>query len=583
MVAPRSRGPAAPRRVAGAVLAGLALVLTGCSADEPPERAGDPAPTSGAPPPEPSAPSTGQPPTGEQPTADGEAATRAPPAEPGLRPVGAYAVSAGHPDAVAAGMQALADGGSAVDAAVAAALAVSVVEPFASGVGGGGAALVHPLGEQPLAYDYREVVAVDGRVPASGTGVPGLVAGLERLHEEHGVLPWTDLVQPAVELAEDGVPTTSLLAGQLVTGAARLSTADLPQLYPGGAPLQQGDPLVQPELADTLRSVAEDGAAAVHDDALDGVLTGVDGIDAQTLEAYEVATPAPVVGALGPFTVVGAGLPLTGVTLVQTLQMAAALGATDDPPGSAGFVDALTTAWRTAEQDLLTEVGDPAYVAVPVDRLTDPAANAAAVDGRPLDAASAGSPRPGDGNTTHVTVVDGEGTVVSMTNTLTSFWGSGQEVGGFFLNDQLRRFELGTGRANAPEPGKRSVSYSSPTIVTDQEGRPVLGIGSPGGARIVGVLSQVILGWGFHEQSLQEAVDGPRTHLEGGVLYTEPLPAGSAEGLRERGYAVQEGEPVPLYFGSVQGLEVDYDAGQVRGAQDARRAGTFAVRETTRR
>ncbi len=568
----------APR--VAAVTVAVCLTLAACSgqdgpAPEPPAASrtlapGDVATRSAAPE---TGPAT-QAPTTATPTAE------EPAGDPGPQPVGAQAVSAGHPEAVAAGMHVLDEGGSAVDAAVAAAFAVSVVEPFASGVGGGGAALVHGLGEQPLAYDYREVVAVDGRIPASGTGVPGFVAGLEQLHRDHGVLPWADLVQPAVALAQDGVPATELVAGQLVAGRARLDPDALEQFFPGGAALREGDSLVQPELAETLRAIADEGAAVIHDDALGGALSAVDGIDTRTLAGYEVATPDPVVGEVGPYLVVGAGLPLTGVTLVQMLQLSAALGATVDPPGSAQFVDAVTSSWMRAEEVLRTEVGDPAFVDVPVARLTDPERNAAEVGG----AAVPGGPRgeggeggAGEGNTTHLTVVDAQGTVVSMTNTLTSFWGSGQEVGGFFLNDQLRRFDLGVGPANAPEPGKRSVSYSSPTIVADGAGRPLLGIGSPGGARIPTTLTHVLLRWGFHGQSLQEAVDAPRFHLEGGVLYTEQLPARTVAGLRERGYAVQEGQPFPLYFGSVQALEVDYEEGEVRGAQDGRRAGTFEV------
>lgn len=309
------------------------------------------------------------------------------------------------------------------------------------------------------------------------------------------------------------------------------------------------------------------------------MLTEVEGIDAQTLAAYEVATPDPAVGALGGLRVVSAAPPLTGVTTVQMMQMAAALGGTEADPGSADFVDAVTTGWLRAREDLVTEVGDPAYVDVPLAELTDPGVNADKVSGTALPAEPPAS-TDGDGNTTHLTVVDQDGTMVSMTNTLTNFWGSGQSAGGFFLNDQLRRFEVGETSANDPEPGKRSISYSSPTIVTDADGRPVLGIGSPGGSRIPNVLTQVVLRWGFLGQSLQEAVDGGRFHPEDGTLYVEDLDDSVVEELSERGYAVSDQEPFGNYFGSVQALEVDYDTGEVNGAQDSRRAGTFAVAAT---
>jgi gamma-glutamyltranspeptidase / glutathione hydrolase len=569
------------RRTAGVVAACVAAALTvsACtdgSTEGSPAPGAEPGPTTSAP--TTNAPRTGAPTVTRAPdTGDPAPSTQSPSPDAGLVPVGAYAVSAGHPAAVAAGMEMLAAGGTAVDAAVAAAFAVSVAEPFASGLGGGGAALVHELGEEPVAYDYREVVAQDGRIPASGVGVPGFVAGMERLHSDHGELAWADVVAPAVRLAEEGVPTTALLAGQLAAGAGRIEQGARDVFFPDGQALQEGELLVQAELGETLRAVAAEGAPVVYQDALEGSLTAVDGIDAASLAAYTVATPDPVTGEVGPFTVVGAAAPLTGVTLVQMLQMAASLGATESAPGSADFVDAVTVSWLRARQDLLTEVGDPAFVDVPLEELTDAERNADKVDGTvPPWPSTSGAPE-GEGNTTHLTVVDAEGTVVSMTNTLTNFWGSGQEVGGFFLNDQLRRFELGQGSANAPEAGKRSLSYSSPTIVADDEGRPVLGLGSPGGARIPGVLTQVVLAWAFHGDSLQEAVDRPRFHQADGVLVTEPLPQGAAETLTARGYTVSQDPPFSLYFGSVQALEVDYDAGEVRGAEDDRRAGTFEV------
>lgn len=164
-----------PRNRLAGVLIAVALLTAACNGSP-----GDPAPAD-----------------------DEQSPTPAPTTEAGPEPVDAYGVSAGHP--VAVGMEVLADGGSAVDAAVASAFAISVLEPFASGVGGGDSALVQPLEGPVQAYDYREVVAQDGRIPPSGTGVPGFVAGLERLHTEHGELPWEDLVEPSVTLA----PTAS--------------------------------------------------------------------------------------------------------------------------------------------------------------------------------------------------------------------------------------------------------------------------------------------------------------------------------------------------------------------------------------
>ncbi|MPZ87065.1 MAG: hypothetical protein GEU81_03125 [Nitriliruptorales bacterium] len=179
-----------------------------------------------------------------------------PPEDEEPESVTAYGVSAGHSDAVDAGMGILADGGNAVDAAIATAYAVSVVEPFASGIGGGGAAIVAELGEDPVAYDYREVVPNSGQIPASETGIPGFVAGMEELHAAHGTGDLADLIAPAIALAADGVATSGLVADQLRSAAHRLPVGGLAHLYPGGGALSAGAPLVQEELAGTLEAIA---------------------------------------------------------------------------------------------------------------------------------------------------------------------------------------------------------------------------------------------------------------------------------------------------------------------------------------
>lgn len=492
-----------------------------------------------------------------------------------------HGVSAGDEAAVQAGLAMLREGGTAVDAAVAAAFAVSVVEPFASGLGGGGAALLAGPDQEPEAYDYREVVAADGIVPASETGIPGFVAGMAQLHEEHGALAWEDLLAPSIELAEDGVGTTGILADQLRSARSRLPEGELPELFPDGSPLDAGDQLVQPELADTLRTIADEGPGAFYGGDLGARLAdSVDGVDVDSLEAYEVQRSEPPRGVFGDLEVVGAAPPLPGAAFVQQLQVAEALDVGSPAPGSADHLHRMAMAWRVADRTIDAELGDPDFVDVPVETLVDPEVNAelaADIDDGSL-LAGAASPVTA-ANTTHVTAVDEDGTVVSMTNTLTNFWGSGQRELGFFLNDQLRRFSIG-GTNNEPEAGRRSVSWSLPVMVLDDQGRPVLGIGSPGGRRIPTILGNVLVRWGLHGEPLDAAVEAPRYHLEGDVLEFETLPDdGVAASLLDRGYAGLEEPTPPYYFGSVQALEIDHDRGTVGGALDPRREGAFTVED----
>ncbi|MFP4635442.1 MAG: gamma-glutamyltransferase family protein [Nitriliruptoraceae bacterium] len=552
------------------LLAGL-LLLAACSPDGDDEVAREPV----------EEPATRDEDGGPPPASDGEAD---PPdeepdeqrEEPEPSAPQAHGVSAGHPDAVEAGIEVLEQGGTAADAAIAAATASAVVEPFTSGLGGGGAALVLEQGERPRAYDYRDVVPADG-IPPSNTGVPGFLAGMERLRVEHGTLDLDELLAPAISLA-DGAEVSGLLAERLASDAGALPVGELDQYYPDGAPLPAGATMVQPELADTLRTIAEDGAEAFYDGELAARLAGsVPGIDAGSLADYEVQSSTPPSGTFADLTVIGAAPALPGTSLIQQLQLAETLDLDELDPGSADFVHALGASWRIALARQQWELGDPDFVEVPVDELTDVELNRELADANDLaldrvPVIDPNAPLGGtDPNTTHITAVDSEGTMVSMTNTITNFWGSRDHALGFFLNDHLRRFDLGQGGVNQPEPGRRPVTWSLPTIVADDEGRPVLGLGSPGGPRIPNVLAAAIARWGLHDQPLEQVVEAPRFHVEGTTVSVESGYAGLRDELLARGWT-DVTEPVGrLYFGSIQALEIDYDAGELRGATDPRR------------
>jgi gamma-glutamyltranspeptidase / glutathione hydrolase len=500
---------------------------------------------------------------------------------PDLEPTIAHGVSAGDEAAVDAGMRIFEAGGSAVDATIAAAFAISVVEPFASGLGGGGAALVAVPGEEPSAYDYREVVATDGTIPPTETGIPGFAAGMRALHDDHGVLDWADLLEPAITLADEGTPTTPIVADQLQTAAYRLPLGELPDFFPGGVPLQEGDPLVQPELGATLRRLADAGPSDLYDGVLaDELSTTVEGIDPVSLSEYRVQRDPPSRGSFAGYEVVAPAPAPPGPAFVQQLQIAEAAGVGDVAPDSADHLHRMLMAWRLADATISERLGDPAFVEVPVAELTDPVRNAAlaeaVTDDGLVDPGSAEAAVDEAGNTTHITVVGGDGTMVSMTNTLTNFWGSGEQALGFFLNDQLRRFSIGGDATNGPEPGRRSVSWGLPVLVLDEQDRAVLGVGSPGGRRIPNILGNLLVRWGLHDESLDAAVEAPRFHLEGDRLEFEVLPSDDVlDDLLGRGYGDAEVPSPVYYFGSVQALEIDHDTGDVVGATDPRRQGTW--------
>jgi gamma-glutamyltranspeptidase / glutathione hydrolase len=492
-----------------------------------------------------------------------------------------HAVSAGDEAAVDAGLSILEAGGSAVDATIATAFAISVVEPFASGLGGGGAALVAVPDADPEAYDYREVVAADGEIPDSEIGIPGFAAGMRALHDDHGELAWERLLEPAITMADEGVAATAIVADQLRSASYRLPVGELTDFFPEGEPLDEGDLLVQPELADTLQRLADGGP----DDLYTGLLAeelsaGVEGIDPVSLSEYRVQREPPSRGAFGSYDVVAPAPALPGPTFVQQLQIAEAAGVGEVAPGTADHLHRLLMAWRIADASITDNLGDPAFVDVPVDALTDPERNAEIAaeisDDSLVDPGSATAAADGAGNTTHITVVDDDGTVVSMTNTLTNFWGSGEQELGFFLNDQMRRFSIGVDGTNDAEAGRRSVSWGLPVLVLDEQGRAVLGAGSPGGRRIPNILANVLTRWVLHDESLEQAVEAPRFHLEGDLLELETLRSEDVvDDLLARGYSGAEVPDPVYYFGSVQALEIDHDTGEVTGATDPRRQGTW--------
>ncbi|WP_151523935.1 gamma-glutamyltransferase [Serinicoccus kebangsaanensis] len=566
-----------------AVLAVGVLALSAC--DTGGTDPGSDAPT-GATSAGPTATATPSPPDDESPSTDDasastEAATTTAAPETVLDEHG---VSAGHPLAVEAGMEILEAGGNAVDAAVAAAFAVSVVEPFASGIGGGGATIVAAPDSEPRAYDYREEVPRDGVVPASGAGVPGFVAGMGTLHEEHGSLPWERVLRPAQELAEEGFEVTPFLAVRMRSDGGPAAVTGLPHFSPGGAPLQAGEVLVQSDLADTIGTLREEGPDDFYTGSLADSLTSTSAeIDPESLGAYEVLSGDPVRGDLGAYSLLASRPALPGAAMIQMLQTLESGGIEDVDPDSADYVRQVSDAWLQAEETVRTRLGDPRFVDVPVDdivaappRTATPVAAAAPA---PQEPSEPGSPA----NTTHVTVVDEDGTTVSMTNTIMFFWGSGQMVDGYFLNNHLSRFEAIASPLNQPGPGRRPVTWTNPMIVLDEQDRPVLGIGSPGGEQILNIMGTVLTRWALLDQPLDDAVSAPRFRYDEDVqtLFTEDaMPAGVRQDLAADGWQVELWTRERAGFGSVQALEIDYGAGTLRGAVDTRREADNDIRSS---
>jgi gamma-glutamyltranspeptidase / glutathione hydrolase len=493
-------------------------------------------------------------------------------------------VSASHPSAVEVGMEVLAGGGNAVDAAIAVAYTLGVVEPFGSGIGGGGALLVvEPHGAPARSYDYREVAPADGEAPASDIGVPGFVAGMAHVHDRHGSMDLEDLIEFAARYAEDGFEVDPYLTERLEEAAFRMPIHLLPRFFPDGVAVQPGATLRQPEYAEALRLIQSEGPEAMYGGEIgQRIVDAVDGIELEDLRTYEVIEVVPAVGEFAGYELLGGGAPVASPAVVQLLQIAEARGIADLEPDSADAIHVLAQAWRQANAQRVDAIGDPSVEDVDLLALLAPQvseAYAAAIpdDGfAPVEVDDEAISLETD--TTHVVVVDRDGVMVSMTNTLSNFFGSGLPVSGFFMNDQLKNFAPNPDSINHVAPLKRPRSFIAPMVVL-QDGQPVLGIGSPGGRRIPNIVAQVLTRWAAHGQAIDDAVLAPRFHLEGDLLEMEQAPGNAVvDDLGRRGYEVTTFVPTTEYYGAVQVLEVDWEEGTIRGVDEIRRQGTWETR-----
>ncbi len=464
---------------------------------------------------------------------------------------GAAATAA--PDATAAALEILARGGNAVDAAVAAALALAVVHPQAGNLGGGGFAVLR-IGDRLSTLDFREAAPAaasrDMYLDSKGAvlpersligplaaGVPGSPAGLYALHETAGRLPWAVVVEPARRLAAEGFVVTHRLARDLAAHADLLSR--FPETaavwLPGGHPPAAGQRMVLPDLAATLAAYAAQGPSALTEGgagaAVEAISQRYGGVlRAADLAAYRPVWRDPVRFDAWGWHVASMGLPSSGgILIAQTAGLLERLDWGARARFGADRDHLLVESWRRAYADRIL-LGDPGTTRAGAAQLLAPAwLDRRAREISPRRATPSDRIRPwpaGAGHesddTTHLSVVDGEGNAVSLTTTLNGLFGCGVLVPGlgYLLNNEMddfaaapgqpNQFGLVQGEANAVGPGKRMLSSMSPTIAW-RDGE-VLALGSPGGSRIPTATLQALLNVVVDGDPLQAAIDRPRIH-----------------------------------------------------------------------
>ena len=520
------------------------------------------------------------------------------------------AIASGHALATEAGLDMIRAGGNAFDAAVAVSSTLSVVEPISSGLGGGGFFLLHDASTgEDVFLDAREVAPAAATPEAYldengdldrdratngpwSAGIPGLPAALVRLAQDYGKLPLATSLAPAIRVAREGFP----IYERLEKGYARRS--EVMERYRGtrdvfladGDPPQVGETFKQPDLARTLELLATQGFDGFYRGAVAGhLLAAVEEEGghwtAAELAGYEVREREPIEFDYRDWHVVTAPPPSSGgVALAQMLQILEGWDLAE--LGEAERTHLVVEAMRRAFRDRTIYLGDPDFVEVPVERLAHPAYAAGLRSTIHPDKATPSALLPGlpapleDDETTHFSIIDGEGNRVSATQTVNLLYGSGLVAPGtgVILNDEMDDFALKPGtpnafgvmgfEANAVEAGKRMLSSMSPSFIESPDQVAVLG--APGGSRII---TEVLLGILGYDAGLdaQEVAALPRIHHQWmpDVISAEPdaLDADSIAALEAMGHTVNAGEGT---WGNLQTVAWDKRANAMSGGTDPR-------------
>jgi gamma-glutamyltranspeptidase / glutathione hydrolase len=545
-----------------------------------------------------------------------------------------YGVSAVHPLAVEAGMKVLNQGGNAAEAAIAVSFVLNVVEPYGSGIGGGGQMIVHEPDEGAITYDYREAAPISGARPQRGIAVPGFVKGMEAVYEDYGdEMEWSALLEDAVTHSEEGIQVGRIFSEQLQNSRRFIQSGnENPEIYnmfyPEDRPLQINDTLVQEELAATLKELQENGPEAFYEGEIADSLTSRLGFEPGDLAAYEVGKrPAPKGNFKGQTLYAGSS-PTSGIIVIQALKMLEQLESNleevlkeeyalsggdwpnflkgnvpesleeivNDPQYEDIYIHLVNKIVNRVYTDRVYTLGDPAFEDVEQEKLTstdyveelfqEEFSSGEETLTSSADLYTAPGEKEDNRNTTHFVIVDKDGMMVSTTNSLGKFFGSGLYVDGFFLNHQMNNFDTAEDAMNSYEPGKRPRSFVSPMIF-ESDGRAVLGIGSPGGKRIPAMLIQTLIQYeyGINEDTgeqltLQEAISRNRFYTADNVVHVENLiEQAPIARLRDiKGYSVIEHDS-PVFYGGIQGLGIrmNGDVLQMYGGGDPRRLGTWQI------
>ncbi len=520
-------------------------------------------------------------------------------------------VSSGRGEASAIGKAILERGGNAVDAAVAVAFALGVCEPNANGIGGGGFILLRQGATGETVFlDFRETapkaadpsmytpgapgsdVDIEERNIYGGMAVatPGDVAGLLYALEHYGTMDPADVIGPAAELARRGYVVTPLLRTDMEAHREHLlKYGDGHRIYlKDGEPWPVGSILTNPDLARTLDLIAEGGRDAFYrGEIADRIVEQVqkDGgvLTHEDLEGYRVRVLKPVTGTYRGFELISSPPPSSGGThVIELLNVLENFDVSSMRPDGPEFLHLFSEACKLCYADRAAYMGDPKFAKVPLSGLLDKR-YAKELASR-IDRKRSRAPRCGDPfayespSTTHFSIGDRDGNLVSVTRTINHFFGSDvvPRGTGFLLNDEMEDFSLDPSSPNAVAGGKIPLSCMSPTFILS-EGRPFAVLGSPGGIRIISSVAQVISNLIDRRLPLEEAIGAPRIGDEttDTIIYEDRYPQATLDALGAMGHSLRRYEDWDRVLGCVNAVQYMPD-GTLLGAADPRRDGFAA-------
>ena len=514
-------------------------------------------------------------------------------------------VASAHPLASKAGLQILEDGGNAVDAMVATAFALGVVEPNASGIGGGGFMTIKLKSENDgVTIDFRETAPI-GATPelyysneksfkeivhkgSLSIGVPGTVAGLALAIEKYGTMTLEQVLAPAISYAENGFEVSEKFSNLIVESYDVISDNEATsEIYlDEGLPIMEGAIIKNPDLAETLIKLGSSGAKCFYKGEIAKSIVaemkdenGI--ISAEDLNNYKAVIKIPVTGTYKGYQIISSAPPSGGGThLVELLNILESYDLQNLKHNGEVYIHIIAEAMKIVFADKYANMVDPDFYSIQIDSLTSKEYANKARKNISLEKASFDykAKRLLDresNSTTHLSVVDEDGNLVALTQSINHWFGSGVTVKntGILLNNHLGDFSTIAGNCNSIEANKRPVSSIAPTVVL-KDGKPFLTIGTPGGSRIIGALAQIIINIIDFNMSIDDAIEAPRVHAFKKVLHVEGrVDSEVVIALELLGHKVKVHPNFDNYFGGAQGILIDSKTMELKGGADSRRDG----------